>query len=119
MAAPRIAAHARPQRKHKMVPYHQGIQRGVRKADGKILVQERHGAPKWSYVSCWRIRKLRTEVGEYSDRAFAHRAREPGLTRGVLQSIAVALGAGVSIPGRIRAKDRIPRRISKGDDGVF
>jgi hypothetical protein len=45
MAAPRIAAQARPQRKHEMVPYHQGIQRGARKADGKILIQERHGAP--------------------------------------------------------------------------
>jgi putative transposase len=36
-----------------------------------------------------------------------------------LQSAAVALGAGLSIPGRIRAKDRIPGRISKRDDGVF
>jgi Integrase core domain len=39
--------------------------------------------------------------------------------RGILQSAAAALCAGLSIPGRIRAKDRSSGRISKRDDGVF
>ena len=41
------------------------------------------------------------------------------LETGISESATVALGAGLSIPGRIRAEDRIPGRISKRDDGVF
>jgi transposase len=44
----RIAAHARARRKHEVVTFpahHQGIPLGARRADGKILVHIRQGAP--------------------------------------------------------------------------
>src|SRR6202051_5294707 len=44
----RIAAHARARRKHEVVTFpahHQGIPLGARRADGKIVVHIRQGAP--------------------------------------------------------------------------
>jgi hypothetical protein len=44
----RIAVQARAQRKHELVtfpPHHHGIPLGAGKADSKILIQVRHGAP--------------------------------------------------------------------------